>query len=74
MPVKINQLSVNGSLSPDSDMNEGESDSSISEKLLDEKIKKLKRQLDEKIDISFKQICDSTVDKIIEKIHKKSDY
>ena len=42
MPVKINQLSVNGSLSPDSDINEGESDSSISEKLLDEKIKKVK--------------------------------
>lgn len=74
MPVKINQLSINGSLSSDSDMKEGESESSISEKLLDEKIKKLKRQLDEKIDISFKQICDSTVEKIIEKIHKKSDY
>tara|TARA_Y100000385_G_C12953939_1_gene576712 strand:- start:120 stop:335 length:216 start_codon:yes stop_codon:yes gene_type:complete len=71
MAVKIKQLLVKGNLNDSSSENENKNDNNtISEKKIDE----LKKYVDQSVSQSFKQMCDSTVNKILETIHKKSDF
>ena len=71
MAVKIKQLLVKGNLNDTSNEDENKNENNtISEKKIDE----LKDYVDKSVSQSFKQMCDSTVNKILETIHKKSDF
>ncbi len=71
MTIKIKQLVIKGSLSSNTDNQE---QSEIENKSFDETIKELKRYVDQTVDQSFKQVCDSTANQILEKIENKSDF
>ena len=71
MAVKIKQLLVKGNLSDSSSENENKNDNNT---ISDKKIDELKKYVDKSVSQSFKQICDSTANIILETIHKKSDF
>tara|TARA_B100001093_G_scaffold66104_1_gene56055 strand:- start:27534 stop:27749 length:216 start_codon:yes stop_codon:yes gene_type:complete len=71
MTIKIKQLVIKGSLSSNTDNQE---QSEIENKSFDETIKELKRYVDQTVDQSFKQVCDSTAHQILEKIENKSNF
>tara|TARA_B100000963_G_C22035370_1_gene413031 strand:+ start:36 stop:251 length:216 start_codon:yes stop_codon:yes gene_type:complete len=71
MTIKIKQLVVKGSLTSDTDNQE---QTEFENKSFDETIKELKRYVDQTVDQSFKQVCDSTANQILEKIENKSDF
>ena len=73
MAIKIKQLIVNGKLKSDLDEENIESKSNQEESVID-KINELKEYVDKTVDASFKEICDTTTDQILENIYKKSDF
>jgi hypothetical protein len=71
MTVKIKQLIVKGTLKETED----NSTENVVEKLsVDDKLIKLKNYVDETVNASFKEVCDSTTNLILENIEKKSDF
>ena len=71
MTIKIRQLVVKGNLSKESQNSEAFQTKSNS---FDEKVDELKRYVDQTVNETFKQVCDSTAHQILEKIEKKSDF
>lgn len=71
MTIKIRQLVVKGNLSKESQNSEVFQTKSNS---FDEKVDELKRYVDQTVNETFKQVCDSTAHQILEKIEKKSDF
>lgn len=70
MTVKINQLTVKGTL----DAENNSIDKDVIKKSNDKEIEDLKKYVDARIENSFDKLCDSTVRLIIDELEKKSKY
>jgi hypothetical protein len=71
MTVKIKQLIVKGTLKETED---NSTENVVEKSSIDDKLTKLKNYVDKTVDASFKEVCDSTTNLILENIEKKSDF
>ena len=75
MSIKIRQLTVNGKLNSNIGEEITSSETSkTSDKIYNQKIKELRDYVDKSIEDSFKEVCESTTEKILENIYKRSDF
>ena len=70
MTVKINQLTVKGTL----DAKNNSTDKEVLKKSNDKEFDALKKYVDARIENSLDKLCDSTVRLIIDELEKKSKY
>jgi len=70
MTVKINQLTVKGTL----DAKNNSTDKEVLKKSNDKEFDALKKYVDARIKNSLDKLCDSTVRLIIDELEKKSKY
>lgn len=70
MTVKINQLTVKGTL----DAKNNSTDKEVLKKSNDKEFDALKKYVDARIKNSFDKLCESSVQLILEELDKKSKY